>query len=164
MIVILQRSGDFLEAFGKDAEAVSKVLGTTLLTRGDVPMTGIALEAVEEAIAALGAAGLKPHLVDRDEGRKAVWRRTHPDFRGTVEGKRSVMVFRCECPTLVQLDADQARRDRAALPEKRAVKSEKGKIGCETGSWITLGAGKGGDRWLCNSGPMIPGTISSTPH
>ncbi|RWG80218.1 MAG: hypothetical protein EOQ69_21620 [Mesorhizobium sp.] len=103
-MVILQRSGDFLEAFGKDAEAVAKALDSMHLTRGDVQIAAIPLHAAEESIAVLRAAGLEPHFVDRAEGLEAVWRRTHADFRGMVEGKRSVMVFRCEGPTLVPLD------------------------------------------------------------
>lgn len=103
MIVILQRNGDFLEAFGKDAEAVTKALGTVLVTTGNVQMAGIPIHAAEESLAALRAAGLKPHFVDRADALKAVWRRTHRDFKGTVDGKRSIVVFR-DGTTIVWLD------------------------------------------------------------
>jgi len=112
MIVILQRSGDFLEAFGKDAEAITKALGTVLLTRGDVKMAGIPVHAAEESIAALRAAGLKPHFIERSEGEKAIWRRTHADFKGTLEGKRSILIYR-DGTTIVPLDdlrADEIAR------------------------------------------------------
>ncbi|RWI88654.1 MAG: hypothetical protein EOR22_27115 [Mesorhizobium sp.] len=103
MKVILQLSGDFLEAFGKDAEAVTKALGTVLLLHSNVQMTGIPVHSAEESIAALRAAGLEPHCIDREQGLAAVWRRTHADFKGVVDGKLVMMVFR-DTAMLVPLD------------------------------------------------------------
>lgn len=103
MIVILQRNGDFLEAFGKDAEAVAKALGTVLVTRGMVQMAGIPLHAADESIAALKAAGLRPHCVDRKQGEKAIWRRTHADFKGRYGDVKTVLVFREGGTTIVPL-------------------------------------------------------------
>ncbi|MDX8445339.1 hypothetical protein [Mesorhizobium captivum] len=104
MKVILQRNGDFLEAFGRDAEAVAKALGTVVMERDLVAVTGIPVHAQDGSFAALHAAGMTPHIIDRDEGLKAVWRRTHADFKGTVDGKGSLMVFRRDGPTLVALN------------------------------------------------------------
>lgn len=112
MIVIFQRSGDFLEAFGKDAEAITKALGTVLMTRGDVKMAGLPVHAQAEDFAALRAAGIVPHIVERAEGEKAIWRRTHADFKGTLEGKRSILIYR-DGTTIVPLDdlrADEIAR------------------------------------------------------
>ena len=112
MIVILQRNGDFLEAFGKDAEAITKALGTVLLTRGDVKMAGLPVHAQAEDFAALRAAGIVPHIVERAEGEKAIWRRTHRDFKGMYDGKRTVLVFRngTEIVPLDALRADEIAR------------------------------------------------------
>lgn len=103
MIVILQRSGDFLEAFGKDAEAMSKALGTVLLIRGDVQMAGIPVHSAEESFAALRAAGISPQVVERKAGEKAIWRRTHSDFKGRYGDVKTVMVYRQGGPTIVPL-------------------------------------------------------------
>ncbi|MEI9409337.1 hypothetical protein [Mesorhizobium salmacidum] len=103
MKVILQLNGDFLEAYGKDAEAITMALGTVLVTRDGVQMTGIPVHSADDSIAALRAAGLKPCFVERDDALKAVWRRTHADFKGTVDGKLVVMVFR-DIAVLVPLD------------------------------------------------------------
>lgn len=103
MKVILQRSGDFLEAYGEDAKAITKALGTVLLAQGDAQMTVIPVHSSEQSIAALRAAGLKPYFVERKEGLEAVWRRTHHDFKGTVDGKLVVMVFR-DSAVVVPLD------------------------------------------------------------
>lgn len=102
--MILQRRGDFLEAFGKDAEAVAKALGTAVTERDLVAMATIPVHVQEGSFVALHAAGITPHIIERDEGLKAAWRRTHADFKGTVDGKRSLMVFRHDGPALVALD------------------------------------------------------------
>ena len=103
MKVLFQRIGDFLEAYGDDAKAVAKALGGVLVTRDDVPMAGIPLHRSEDDFKALRAAGIEPLYVDRADGLKAVWRRTHADFKGMVDGKRTVMVFR-NGTTIVPLD------------------------------------------------------------
>ncbi|TGQ20414.1 MAG: hypothetical protein E5V67_07805 [Mesorhizobium sp.] len=102
MKVILQLSGDFLEAFGKDAEAITNALGTVVLLQSNVQMTGIPVHSAEESIAAMRVAGLEP-CIDREQGLAAVWRRTHADFKGVADGKLVVMVFR-DAAMLVPLD------------------------------------------------------------
>ncbi|MER9403677.1 hypothetical protein NKI36_06395 [Mesorhizobium caraganae] len=103
MKVILQLNGEFLEAYGNDAEAVAKALSIVLATRGNAPMAGISVHRRDKDFAALRAVGIEPHEVEREAGLKAVWRRTRQDFKGTVDGKRTVVVFR-DSVVLVPLD------------------------------------------------------------
>lgn len=58
----------------------------------------------EPSFEALSAAGHKPHLIAKPEALDEVWLRTHADFKGIVDGRRSLMVFRGDGPTLVPLD------------------------------------------------------------
>ena len=112
MIVIFQRRGDFLEAYGRDAEAVAKALGIVLVTVEGVHMAGVPVHRQEDDFAALRAAGIRPHLVERKEGEKAIWRRTHADFKGRYGDVKTVMVFR-EGTTIVplaELRADEIAR------------------------------------------------------
>jgi DNA mismatch repair ATPase MutS len=107
MKLILQRSGDFLEAYGTDAEAMAKALGIVTVTRGGVKMAGIPVHRQADDFADLKAAGIEPRVIDRAEGLKLVWNRTHRDFKGTMDGKRSILIYR-DGTQLVPLEALRA--------------------------------------------------------
>ncbi|WP_292492565.1 hypothetical protein [Mesorhizobium sp.] len=106
MEIVFQRRGDCLEAFNKDAIIVADILGlaVTRAPEDDADMVGIPIYAQAESFAALDAAGYKPHLIAKTEARDGVWRRTHVDFKGIVDGERTLIVFRHDGPTLVPLD------------------------------------------------------------
>ncbi|RUV71554.1 MAG: hypothetical protein EOR30_20005 [Mesorhizobium sp.] len=85
---------------------MADILGL-LVTRAledDADMVGIPIRAQAESFAALHAAGYKPHLIANPEALDEVWRRTHADFRCTVDGRRTLMVFRHDGPTHILLD------------------------------------------------------------
>jgi len=42
--------------------------------------------------------------MNRDEKLKAIWRKTHRDFKGEIDGVKTVMVFRQGGSTLVSLE------------------------------------------------------------
>ncbi|UCI23511.1 hypothetical protein [Mesorhizobium sp. B2-8-5] len=103
--IVFQRVGDYLLAFNQEAIIVADIL-RLVLTRApedDADMVGIPIHAQTESFAALHPAGHKPHLIAKPEALDEVWQRTHADFKGMVEGKRTVMVFRRDGPTLVAL-------------------------------------------------------------
>ncbi|MCT2575703.1 MULTISPECIES: hypothetical protein [unclassified Mesorhizobium] len=103
--IVFQRAGDYLAAFNKDATIVADILGLAVMrAEGDADMVGIPIHAQPESFAALHAAGHKPRLIGKPEALDEVWRRTHADFKGTVDGRQTLMVFRHDGPTLVPLD------------------------------------------------------------
>jgi len=75
-IILLMRVGDFFEAYGDDAEIVSRELEITLTGREDkmagerIPMAGVPYHAVERYIARLIQRGLKVALCDQVEDPK----------------------------------------------------------------------------------------------
>jgi len=75
-IVLLMRVGDFFEAYGEDAEIISRELEITLTGREDkqagarIPMAGVPHHAVERYIARLIARGFKVALCDQVEDPK----------------------------------------------------------------------------------------------
>lgn len=104
--IVFQRGGDYLEAFNKDAIIVADILGlvVTRAPEDDADMVGIPIHAQAEAFAVLYAAGHRPHLIAKSEALDEVWRRTHADFKGATDSRRTLMVFRNDGPTLVPLD------------------------------------------------------------
>ncbi|RWD31334.1 MAG: hypothetical protein EOS22_04755 [Mesorhizobium sp.] len=104
--IVFQRGGDYLEAFNKDAIVVADILSlvVTRAPEDDADMVGIPISAQAESFEALRAAGHEPHLIAKPEALDEVWRRTHADFKGTVDSRRTLMVFRSGGPTLVPLD------------------------------------------------------------
>lgn len=104
--IVFQRGGDYLVAFNNDAITVADILGL-VMTRApedDADMISIPIHAQAESFEALQAAGHKAHLIVPAEALDEVWRRTHADFKGAVDSRRKVMVFRHDGPTLVPLD------------------------------------------------------------
>ncbi|MDG4904542.1 MULTISPECIES: hypothetical protein [unclassified Mesorhizobium] len=85
---------------------MADILGlvVTRAPEDDADMVRIPIRAQAESFAALDAAGHKPHLIAKPEALDEVWRRTHGDFKGAVDSRRKVMVFRHDGPTLVPLD------------------------------------------------------------
>lgn len=75
-IILLMRVGDFFEAYGEDAETVSRELEITLTGREDkqagarIPMAGVPHHAVERYVARLIAKGFKVALCDQIEDPK----------------------------------------------------------------------------------------------
>jgi DNA mismatch repair protein MutS len=75
-IILLMRVGDFFEAYGEDAETVSRELEITLTGREDkqagarIPMAGVPYHAVERYVARLIAKGFKVALCDQIEDPK----------------------------------------------------------------------------------------------
>ncbi|MDR3708407.1 MAG: DNA mismatch repair protein MutS [Capsulimonadaceae bacterium] len=75
-IVLLMRVGDFFEAYGEDAEIISRELEITLTGREDkqagqrIPMAGVPYHAVERYIARLITRGFKVALCDQVEDPK----------------------------------------------------------------------------------------------
>jgi DNA mismatch repair protein MutS len=67
--VILFRVGYYLEAFGADAETISKLLGLTVTTRngddGAVPMAGFPLHHLDAYIGKLTASGKRVAVVEQ---------------------------------------------------------------------------------------------------
>lgn len=106
MEIVFQRGADCLEAFNKDAIIVAGILGlaVTRAPEDDADMVGIPIHAQAESFAALDAAGYKPQLIAKPEALDEVWRRTHADFKGIVDGTRTLIVFRHDGPALVPLD------------------------------------------------------------
>ncbi|WP_224557216.1 hypothetical protein [Mesorhizobium sp. ESP-6-2] len=104
--IVFQLGGDCLEAFNKDAIVVADILGlaVTRAPDDDADMVGIPIHAQAESFAALHAAGYRPRLIARPEALDEVWQRTHANFKGTVDGRCTLMVFRHDGPTLVPLD------------------------------------------------------------
>ncbi|RUX16364.1 hypothetical protein EOA27_15555 [Mesorhizobium sp. M2A.F.Ca.ET.037.01.1.1] len=104
--IVFQRAGDCLQAFNKDAIIVADILGlaVTRAPEDDADMVGMPNHAQADSFAALYAASHKPHLIAKTEALDEIWRRTHADFRGIVDGKRTLIVFRHDGPTLVPLD------------------------------------------------------------
>ncbi|HEV2472259.1 MAG TPA: DNA mismatch repair protein MutS, partial [Chthonomonadales bacterium] len=70
-ILLLMRVGDFYEAYGEDAEIISRQLNITLTGREDggtrIPMAGVPHHAVERYIARLIAAGNRVAIMDQVE-------------------------------------------------------------------------------------------------
>ncbi|MGX5842683.1 MutS N-terminal domain-containing protein [Mesorhizobium sp. ArgA1] len=103
--IVLQRGGDYLEAFNEDAIIVGDVLGlaVTRAPEDGADMVGIPIHAQTESFAALHSAGYKSHLIAKPEALDEVWQRTHAEFKGTVDGRRTLIVVRHDGPTLVLL-------------------------------------------------------------
>jgi len=70
-------------------------------------MAGIPVHRQADDFADLKAAGIEPRVIDRAEGLKLVWNRTHRDFKGTMDGKRSILIYR-DGTQLVPLEALRA--------------------------------------------------------
>lgn len=79
-------------------------LVVTRTPEDDANMVAVSIHARAESFAALYAAGPKPHLIAQHEELDEVWRRTHADFKGAVDGRRTLIVFRCDGSTLAPLD------------------------------------------------------------
>lgn len=122
MEIVFQRGDDCLEAFNKDATIVADVLGlvVTRAPEDDADMVGIPIHAQTESLAALHAAGHNPHLIAKSEALDEVWRRTPADFKGTVDNRQTLMVFRHDGPTLVPLD-DLTPAEIARLVPRKTV-------------------------------------------
>ncbi|TPM27261.1 hypothetical protein FJ955_18800 [Mesorhizobium sp. B2-2-2] len=120
--IVFQRGDDCLEVFNKDAIVVADVLGlvVTRAPEDDADMVSISIHAQTESFAALHAAGHKPHLIAKPEALDEVWRRTHTDFKSTVDNRRTLMVFRHDGPTLVPLD-DLTPAEIARLVPRKTV-------------------------------------------
>ncbi|RWC93419.1 MAG: hypothetical protein EOS32_21940 [Mesorhizobium sp.] len=104
--IVFQRRGDYLVAFNSDATIVADILGlaVTRAPEDDADMVGIPTHTQAESFEALRAVGHEPHLIAKPEAPDEVWRRTHADFKGIVDGRQTLMVFRHNGPTIVPLD------------------------------------------------------------
>lgn len=75
-IILLMRVGDFYEAYGEDAESISRELEITLTGREDkgagtrIPMAGVPYHALERYVARLIAKGFKVAVCDQVEDPK----------------------------------------------------------------------------------------------
>ncbi|HEY3333082.1 MAG TPA: DNA mismatch repair protein MutS [Capsulimonadaceae bacterium] len=133
-IILLMRVGDFFEAYGVDAEIVSRELEITLTGREDkqhggrIPMAGVPYHAVERYIARLITRGFKVALCDQVEDPKLA--------KGLVKRR----VTRVLTPGTVVEDAMlDARRNNylvAAVTGER-VPSGVGVVDVSTGEFLT---------------------------